>query len=84
MSKATADVTFSKNTVRAWMSRHLEEHRSGRTGEVNWTGLCEAATGRFDMDHEGGPLDDYGHWIWDLAIEVDAPRSEASYGRGCP
>jgi hypothetical protein len=78
MSKAGD--AFNETAVRTWMLRHLDEHRSRRTGEVNWTSLCEAAAGSFDQDYEDGPLDDHTHWIWDLAIDVDEQHSRVAEG----
>ncbi len=57
-----------------WMRRHVEEHREPKTGEVNLTTLAEACAADFEMNHEGGPLDDETHWIWTAAIKVGGER----------
>lgn len=61
---------FTREAAAAWMRRSLDEHRDGRTLEVDCTGLAEACAEAFDMADEGGPLDDPDHWIWEVAVEV--------------
>lgn len=63
---------WNKAEVRRWMRVNLDDHRDRITGEVNLTSLAEAAAGAWDQDHEGGPLDDPDHWVWELAAEADA------------
>lgn len=62
---------LSKKSVRAWMRLHCLQYRDAGTDEIDYTRLVEACAREFGEDYEGGPLDDEGHWIWDLAIEVD-------------
>lgn len=61
---------FTEEEARRWMIANLEDHRDGRTGEVDCTGLAEACAEAYDVADEGGPLDDPDHWIWDVAVEV--------------
>jgi len=43
-------------------------------GEVNCTRLAENAAWHFDCDHW---LDDPGHWVWDVAVDVGERAEEA-------
>lgn len=49
------------------MGAHAHEHVDPRTGELNHTGLAEAAAVHFDGQRW---LYDETHWIWDLPFEV--------------
>lgn len=49
--------------VRKWMDLHARDHKTA-------TELAEAAAAAFDVDEEGGPLDDPDHWIWDEAVDA--------------
>ena len=60
----------NQKTVTNWMRVNRTDHKDRRTGEINATSLAEAAAAEFDMNEEGGPLDDETHWIWDAAAEV--------------
>jgi hypothetical protein len=46
-----------------WMREHVGEYETS-------TELAEAAAEEFDLNHEGGPLDDEHHWIWERALEA--------------
>jgi hypothetical protein len=52
--------------------------------EVSCTGLAEACADHFGCNHEGGPLDDETHEIWDWAVdaaeEYERLRDEAAEG----
>jgi hypothetical protein len=57
--------------IRDWMRAHVEEHRDGRTGEVNHTALVDA----WDRDCAGGEVTlDHDHPAWDIAIGVGDAR----------
>jgi hypothetical protein len=55
--------------VKKWMRENRETYRD-ECGDVNLTALVEGAAEEFEIDHEGGPLDDLDSWIWDLAVKV--------------
>jgi len=62
---------WSKDAVRRWMRGNLDAYRDRFTGEVDFTRLAESAANAWDQDHEGGPLDDPDHWVWEVAAEFD-------------
>lgn len=53
------------------MRGNLDAYRDRFTGEVDFTRLAESAANAWDQDHEGGPLDDPDHWVWEVAAEFD-------------
>lgn len=55
--------------VKKWMRMNLETYRDS-CGEVNLTALAEGAAEEFEIDGEGGPLDDPDSWIWEFAVKV--------------
>lgn len=61
---------WNEAEVRRWMQANRAAHVDPQTGELNCTGLAEAAAAEWDRDHEGGPIDDPDHWVWDLAVEA--------------
>ena len=63
-------VFMSEKTARTWMERNVADYVDNMTGEVSCTQLAEACCQHFDTNHEGGPLDDPDHWVWDLAAQV--------------
>lgn len=60
---------FNRKNVRTWMRKNHEDYRDPITGEINATLLVESAATEFGKNHLHGPLDDDGHWIWDIALE---------------
>lgn len=60
---------FNHTNVRTWMKYNAKHHKEAKTGETNYTTLVEECCTHFDVDNEGGPLDDEQHWVWDLALE---------------
>lgn len=60
----------SKVAVKAWMKKNAPTFEDKKTGEIDATGLAEAAAEEFDEKDIGGWLDDETHWVWDLAAEV--------------
>lgn len=60
----------SRSTAKSWMAKNVKDYVDGKTGEVNATGLAEAAADEFDAKDVGGWLDDETHWVWDIAAEV--------------
>lgn len=63
----TTDKAPSRASIRSWMRAHVEEHRDGRTGEVNATALVE------EWDREcadGGVTMDPDHPAWEIAASL--------------
>ena len=56
--------------IRAWMRAHQGDHADPITGEIDCTAITEAAASEFEINHLGGPLDDPGGWLWDLAVDL--------------
>lgn len=68
---------FTKANVRTWMRSNGFNHEDRHTGEIDMTGLAEAAADAFNQNHVSGPLDDETHWIWEEA----AREAERFQGR---
>ena len=63
--------TFTEQAARRWMVQSIQIEPGSfldECGEARLTQLAEACAGAFDVNHEGGPLDDETHWIWDAAV----------------
>lgn len=60
-TQVKASLPPSKAKVRRWMRLHADEYESA-------TALVEGCNGALDLPQIW--LDDPGHWIWDLAVEV--------------
>lgn len=61
---------FNQTAAKNHMRRIVADHRDPITDEVNYTSLAEATAAHFGVEGVGGPLDDEGHWIWEIALEV--------------
>lgn len=59
---------FDKNKVIDFMRSISPDVFDGC--DLNMTILAEQAAYNYEMDYEGGPLDDPDHWIWDAALFV--------------
>lgn len=59
---------YNKSKVLKFMRMNVQDYIE--FGEVNCTKLAEGAGDEFDFDHEGGPLDDESHEVWELALKV--------------
>lgn len=71
LSPAERAKEFSRlqGKVKVWMRSNLDTYRD-ECGDVNLTALAEGAAAEFEINDEGGPLDDPDSWIWDLAVKV--------------
>lgn len=83
-----APATFTRDAVSQWMRRALDAvRRDGADaehaellegGEVDCTRLAELAAAAFGVDDVSddpaapAPLDDDGHWVWEVAVDVAA------------
>jgi hypothetical protein len=76
--------TFSCAAAKAWMRRAVRDDGAhiDECGEVELTSLAEACADAFDQAHEGGPLDDEGHWVWAVALEVHDEHAATRAGGG--
>lgn len=65
-------VQFTETIARHWMIRTLQsdERTYLDCDEILRAKLAEDCAHAFEVDDEGGPLDDPDHWIWDTAHEV--------------
>ena len=60
--------TQTKPAVLRWMKSVAEDYVDG-CGEIDCTSLAENAADEFHADFW---LDDPNHWVWDLAVDVEA------------
>lgn len=61
--------------VLCWMHRVAPTHMDGKTGEVNTTGLAEAAAEEFDL-YLDDPDATIPAWVHDAAVLVEIRRHE--------
>lgn len=72
MAKMGIDTSeFNKFNVAKWMQRNVIDYTDKKTNEVDITRMAEECAAYYDQNHEGGPLDDETHWIWELAAEFN-------------
>ncbi len=67
MNITERSAALDQGAVLRWMKREAANHETS-------TQLAEAAAAAFDVDDDGGPLDDEHHWIWELALEANEER----------
>lgn len=71
---------FTRDAALAWMRAEADVTDAG---ELSATKLAESCADHFDVKDEGGPLDDDGHWIWEVALEVVDERAATDDEEEC-